>query len=84
MILVPYDFSPKSTLALKQALYIADLSGMPIEIIHITNKAAMLEYPPKWNYKNFDRQYLEGKLRQLGVDITRRNDAQGRKSLCLA
>ncbi len=69
MILVPYDFSPKSTLALKQALYIADLSGMPIEIIHITNKAAMLEYPPKWNYKNFDRQYLEGKLRQIVIQM---------------
>jgi nucleotide-binding universal stress UspA family protein len=65
MILVPYDFSPKATKALDQAIYIADVSGMPIEIIHVNNKAAEREYPRTWNYKKFDRQFIENKLRHL-------------------
>lgn len=62
MIIVPFDFSRKSLLAIDQAIYIADVSGMPIEIIHVSNDAAIREYPRNWNYKSFNRKSLENKL----------------------
>lgn len=62
MLLVPFDFSGKALKALDQAIYLADVSGLPIEIVHVTNKAAEREYPRSWSYKKFDRLFIENKL----------------------
>jgi nucleotide-binding universal stress UspA family protein len=67
MIIVPYDFSNKASFALEQAMYLADASNMPLEIVHISNKAAEREYPRKWNYTKYDRFYLEDKLKHIAI-----------------
>ncbi|MFN5379663.1 MAG: universal stress protein [Bacteroidota bacterium] len=65
MIIVPFDFSKKAITSLDQALYLSSSSGLAVELVHITNRAAVREYPRTWNYSSFDDRYLENKMNQI-------------------
>jgi nucleotide-binding universal stress UspA family protein len=66
-ILVPFDFSPNAISALDQALYIAKVKGLTIEVLHILNFKAAHDYPNDWHIDphHVDLGAIEAKLAEV-------------------